>query len=87
MISNWTSETRVPPCTINQAFQYFLDITTPPSPLLLQQFAALATNDKDRRKLEVLSKASAHTPAEVTFHRHRVAAVPSAARREGPAQA
>uniref|UniRef100_H2UXZ9 Nitric oxide synthase n=1 Tax=Takifugu rubripes TaxID=31033 RepID=H2UXZ9_TAKRU len=56
VISNWTNETRVPPCTINQAFQYFLDITTPPSPVLLQQFAALATNEKEKRKLEVLSK-------------------------------
>eukprot|EP00064_Thunnus_orientalis_P007827 superscaffoldBa00000891_g7849 len=37
-------------------FQYFLDITTPPSPVLLQQFAALATNDKHKKKLEILSK-------------------------------
>uniref|UniRef100_A0A672IDE0 Nitric oxide synthase n=1 Tax=Salarias fasciatus TaxID=181472 RepID=A0A672IDE0_SALFA len=53
---NWTSETRIPPCTIYQAFQYFLDITTPPSPVLLQQFAALATNEQQKKKLEVLSK-------------------------------
>ena len=56
VITNWTNETRIPPCTIYQAFQYFLDITTPPSPVLLQQFAALATNDKQKKKLEVLSK-------------------------------
>uniref|UniRef100_A0AAX7T3Z7 Nitric oxide synthase n=1 Tax=Astatotilapia calliptera TaxID=8154 RepID=A0AAX7T3Z7_ASTCA len=56
VISNWTNETRIPPCTIYQAFQYFMDITTPPSPVLLQQFAALATNDKQRKKLEILSK-------------------------------
>uniref|UniRef100_A0A3P8X274 nitric-oxide synthase (NADPH) n=1 Tax=Cynoglossus semilaevis TaxID=244447 RepID=A0A3P8X274_CYNSE len=56
VISNWTKESRIPPCTIDQAFQYFLDITTPPSPVLLQQFAALATNDKEKKKLEVLSK-------------------------------
>lgn len=68
MISNWTNETRVPPCTINQAFQYFLDITTPPSPVLLQQFAALATNEKEKRKLEVLSKASppARLPSDLS---------------------
>uniref|UniRef100_A0AAQ5XZW3 Nitric oxide synthase n=1 Tax=Amphiprion ocellaris TaxID=80972 RepID=A0AAQ5XZW3_AMPOC len=53
---NWTNETRIPPCTIYQAFQYFLDITTPPSPVLLQQFASLATNDKQKTKLEILSK-------------------------------
>uniref|UniRef100_G3PM77 Nitric oxide synthase n=1 Tax=Gasterosteus aculeatus aculeatus TaxID=481459 RepID=G3PM77_GASAC len=56
VISNWTHETRIPPCTIYQAFQYFLDITTPPTPVLLQQFAALATNDKQKKKLEILSK-------------------------------
>uniref|UniRef100_A0A6Q2XU80 Nitric oxide synthase n=1 Tax=Esox lucius TaxID=8010 RepID=A0A6Q2XU80_ESOLU len=53
---NWLEEPRIPPCTIFQAFQYFLDITTPPSPVLLQQFASLATNEKHRRKLEILSK-------------------------------
>ncbi|XP_072520699.1 nitric oxide synthase 1 [Salminus brasiliensis] len=56
VISNWTDESRIPPCTIHQAFKYFLDITTPPSPLLLQQFAPLATNEKQRKRLEVLSK-------------------------------
>uniref|UniRef100_A0A673HC33 Nitric oxide synthase n=1 Tax=Sinocyclocheilus rhinocerous TaxID=307959 RepID=A0A673HC33_9TELE len=56
VISNWTDESRIPPCTIYQAFKYFLDITTPPSPLLLQQFAPLATNEKQKKRLEVLSK-------------------------------
>uniref|UniRef100_A0A3P8VBK3 Nitric oxide synthase n=1 Tax=Cynoglossus semilaevis TaxID=244447 RepID=A0A3P8VBK3_CYNSE len=54
--NNWTKESRISPCTIYHAFQYFLDITTPPSPVLLQQFAALATNEKEKKKLEVLSK-------------------------------
>uniref|UniRef100_A0AAX7V4P7 Nitric oxide synthase n=1 Tax=Astatotilapia calliptera TaxID=8154 RepID=A0AAX7V4P7_ASTCA len=35
---NWTNETRIPPCTIYQAFQYFMDITTPPSPVLLHRY-------------------------------------------------
>ncbi|XP_061116719.1 nitric oxide synthase, brain [Conger conger] len=56
VISNWTDESRIPPCTIYQAFKYFVDIITPPSPLLLQQFAALASNDKQKKKLEILSK-------------------------------
>uniref|UniRef100_A0A672RH02 Nitric oxide synthase n=1 Tax=Sinocyclocheilus grahami TaxID=75366 RepID=A0A672RH02_SINGR len=60
VISNWTDESRIPPCTIYQAFKYFLDITTPPSPLLLQQFAPLATNEKQRKRLEVLSVTSPH---------------------------
>uniref|UniRef100_A0A8C5TLZ9 nitric-oxide synthase (NADPH) n=1 Tax=Malurus cyaneus samueli TaxID=2593467 RepID=A0A8C5TLZ9_9PASS len=49
-------KSRVPPCTIFQAFKYYLDITTPPTPLLLQQFALLATSDKEKKRLQVLSK-------------------------------
>ncbi|KAM9118522.1 nitric oxide synthase 1 isoform 2-T2 [Pangshura tecta] len=56
VISNWTDENRIPPCTIFQAFKCYLDITTPPTPLLLQQFALLATKDKEKKRLQVLSK-------------------------------
>ncbi|XP_007936474.1 nitric oxide synthase, brain [Orycteropus afer afer] len=56
VISNWTDEHRLPPCTIFQAFKYYLDITTPPTPLQLQQFASLATNEKEKQRLLVLSK-------------------------------
>uniref|UniRef100_A0A8C1PMD5 Nitric oxide synthase n=1 Tax=Cyprinus carpio TaxID=7962 RepID=A0A8C1PMD5_CYPCA len=71
VISNWTDESRIPPCTIYQAFKYFLDITTPPSPLLLQQFAPLATNEKQRKRLEVLSKfILSHTSFSVSTPRH-----------------
>uniref|UniRef100_A0A8B9VQ18 nitric-oxide synthase (NADPH) n=1 Tax=Anas zonorhyncha TaxID=75864 RepID=A0A8B9VQ18_9AVES len=55
VISNWTDENRIPPCTIFQAFKYYLDITTPPTPLLLQQFALLATSDKEKKRLQVLT--------------------------------
>ncbi|XP_053135368.1 nitric oxide synthase, brain isoform X4 [Hemicordylus capensis] len=56
VISNWTDESRIAPCTIFQAFKYYLDITTPPTPLLLQQFALLATSEKEKKSLQVLSK-------------------------------
>ncbi|XP_030075624.1 nitric oxide synthase 1 [Microcaecilia unicolor] len=56
VISNWTDEDRIPPCTIFQAFKYYLDITTPPTPLLIQQFALLARSDKEKKRLQVLSK-------------------------------
>lgn len=58
VISNWTEEHRLPPCTIFQAFKYYLDITTPPTPLQLQQFASLATSEKEKQRLLVLSKVS-----------------------------
>uniref|UniRef100_A0A669PX34 Nitric oxide synthase n=1 Tax=Phasianus colchicus TaxID=9054 RepID=A0A669PX34_PHACC len=56
VISNWTDENRIPPCTIFQAFKYYLDITTPPTPLLLQQFALLATSDKEKKRLQGLQE-------------------------------
>lgn len=56
VISNWCDETRIPPATISQVFKYYLDITTPPIPLLLQQFALLAKDDQQKKRLEVLSK-------------------------------
>ncbi|KAF7464703.1 Hypothetical predicted protein [Marmota monax] len=56
IISNWKDESRLPPCTIFQAFKYYLDITTPPTPLQLQQFASLATSEKEKQRLLVLSK-------------------------------
>ncbi|XP_075034619.1 nitric oxide synthase 1 isoform X1 [Mixophyes fleayi] len=56
VISNWTEEERIPPCTMFHAFKYFLDITTPPTPLLMQQIALLATNERERKRLEILSK-------------------------------
>ncbi|XP_067911281.1 nitric oxide synthase, brain isoform X2 [Heterodontus francisci] len=56
VISNWSDENRIPPCTIFQVFKYYLDITTAPSPLLLQQFALLAKNEQQKKRLEVLSK-------------------------------
>lgn len=62
VISNWTDENRIPPCTIFQAFKYYLDITTPPTPLLLQQFALLATSDKEKKRLQVLSKVKTQIP-------------------------
>uniref|UniRef100_A0A4W4F7Y9 Nitric oxide synthase n=1 Tax=Electrophorus electricus TaxID=8005 RepID=A0A4W4F7Y9_ELEEL len=74
VISNWTDESRIPPCTIYQAFKCFLDITTPPSALLLQQFAPLATSEKQRKRLEVLSKVIAGTNPRPTHPRIRNAA-------------
>lgn len=62
VISNWTDEHRLPPCTIFQAFKYYLDITTPPTPLQLQQFASLATSEKERQRLLVLSKVGPWPP-------------------------
>lgn len=47
---------RLPPCSLSQALTYFLDITTPPSQLLLRKLALLATGEDEKRRLEELSQ-------------------------------
>ncbi|KAG8146231.1 hypothetical protein E2320_012603 [Naja naja] len=42
------------PPTNQLAFKYYLDITTPPTPILLQQFALLATDEKEKKRLQGL---------------------------------
>ncbi|XP_053322027.1 nitric oxide synthase, endothelial [Spea bombifrons] len=52
----WVSDTRIPPCTLRQALTNYLDITTPPTPQLLQLLSALCEEPDERKKLETLSQ-------------------------------
>ena len=52
--SYWVRDKRLPPCSLSQALTYFLDITTPPTQLLLRKLAQLATEEEDRQRLETL---------------------------------
>ncbi|XP_076253398.1 nitric oxide synthase isoform X1 [Rhynchophorus ferrugineus] len=54
-IKNWEPHERIPPRTARDLFTRFLDITTPPSPDLLQHFASIATDKEDQRKLNLLA--------------------------------
>ncbi|TFK12948.1 Nitric oxide synthase, inducible [Platysternon megacephalum] len=54
----WTSDKKIPPCTLSQALTYFLDVTTPPSQHLLKKFSQLATEEGDKHRLEVLCHSS-----------------------------
>uniref|UniRef100_A0A803TQ28 Nitric oxide synthase n=1 Tax=Anolis carolinensis TaxID=28377 RepID=A0A803TQ28_ANOCA len=57
MHANWKVENpRLPPCTLRQALSFFLDITTPPSPQLLQLLATLAEDPREKETLQRLSK-------------------------------
>lgn len=47
---------RLPPCSLSQALTYFLDITTPPSQLLLRKLALLAIGEDEKQRLEELSQ-------------------------------
>ncbi|XP_078067325.1 nitric oxide synthase 1-like [Mustelus asterias] len=52
----WVSDKRLPTCTVFQALSHFLDITTPPTPELLQSFAQQATDPREKKELEDLSQ-------------------------------
>uniref|UniRef100_A0A8B9CEE0 Nitric oxide synthase n=1 Tax=Anser brachyrhynchus TaxID=132585 RepID=A0A8B9CEE0_9AVES len=50
----WTSDKKIPACTLSQALTYLLDITTPPSQQLLRKISQLVTAEGDKQRLEVL---------------------------------
>lgn len=54
--SYWVRDKRLPPCSLSQALTYFLDITTPPTQLLLQKLVRLATEEAERQRLLTLSQ-------------------------------
>ncbi|XP_018429088.1 PREDICTED: nitric oxide synthase, inducible [Nanorana parkeri] len=51
----WTVSEKIPPCSLFQALTFFVDITTPPSQLLLKKLSLLAADAKDKQRLEDLS--------------------------------
>lgn len=52
----WVRDPRLPPCTLRQALTFFLDITSPPSPRLLQLLSTLAEEPSEQQELEALSQ-------------------------------
>ncbi|XP_038059438.1 nitric oxide synthase, brain-like isoform X2 [Patiria miniata] len=52
----WIPTDRIPLCSLRVALEQYLDVTMPPSPNFLRQLAAMATNEKEKKTLEVLSK-------------------------------
>ncbi|XP_033620353.1 nitric oxide synthase, endothelial isoform X2 [Fukomys damarensis] len=52
----WVQDPRLPPCTLRQALTFFLDITSPPSPRLLQLLSTLAEESSEQQELEALSQ-------------------------------
>ncbi|NXU10346.1 NOS2 protein, partial [Pardalotus punctatus] len=54
----WTSHNKIPACTLPEALTYLLDITTPPSQLLLKKLSQLVTEEGDKQRLEVLCQST-----------------------------
>lgn len=53
---SWTSDKKLPACTLPEALTYLLDITTPPSQQLLKHLSQLVTAEGDKQRLEVLCR-------------------------------
>ncbi|XP_039109764.1 nitric oxide synthase, inducible isoform X1 [Hyaena hyaena] len=64
--SYWVRDKRLPPCSLSQALTYFLDITTPPTQLLLRKLAQLATEEAERQRLETLCQPSEYNKWKFT---------------------
>ncbi|XP_053569238.1 nitric oxide synthase, endothelial isoform X2 [Bombina bombina] len=54
--ASWVPDTRIPPCTLRQALTHYLDITTPPTPQLLQLLSTLCEEPEEASRLETLSQ-------------------------------
>ncbi|XP_030078359.1 nitric oxide synthase, inducible [Microcaecilia unicolor] len=54
----WAADKKLPPCSLFQALTYFLDLTTPPTQLLLKKLSLLATDESDKNRLHTLCHSS-----------------------------
>lgn len=52
---NWLPHERLPITSLKELFLRYLDITTPPTPNLLQHFATIAQDDGDKQRLNTLA--------------------------------
>ncbi|XP_057655799.1 nitric oxide synthase-like protein isoform X1 [Diorhabda carinulata] len=55
IVRSWKPHERLPSCSIRELFSQYLDITTPPTPNLLQYFASIATNGEEAIDLNLLA--------------------------------
>lgn len=52
---NWSPHEKLPRCSLRTLLIRFLDITTPPTPNMLQFFSSCATDPTDKKNLIALS--------------------------------
>ncbi|XP_059050101.1 nitric oxide synthase-like protein [Achroia grisella] len=54
-VKSWEPHERLPVVSVRELFTRFLDITTPPTTILLQYLAKTCDNDEDRKQLNLLA--------------------------------
>lgn len=55
---NWVPHEKLPRCSLRTLLTRFLDITTPPTPNMLQFFASCAIDPLDKKNLTTLATVS-----------------------------
>lgn len=60
-MKSWEPHERLPIVTVRELFTRFLDITTPPTTILLQYLATTCENDEERTQLNLLASVSIKT--------------------------
>ncbi|GLV41924.1 Nitric oxide synthase [Carabus blaptoides fortunei] len=55
VVKTWVAHEKLPALPLREILSRFLDITTPVSPNILQQFAAIATDEEDKQRLNLLA--------------------------------
>ncbi|CAH2074437.1 unnamed protein product, partial [Iphiclides podalirius] len=54
-VKSWEPHERLPPVSVRDLFTRFLDITTPPTTILLQYLAKTCENDEEKKQLNILA--------------------------------
>ncbi|XP_045781881.1 nitric oxide synthase-like protein isoform X1 [Maniola jurtina] len=54
-VKSWEPHEKLPPITLRDLFTRFLDITTPPTTILLQYLATTCDNEEERKQLSTLA--------------------------------
>lgn len=65
-VKSWENHERLPVVSVREMFTRFLDITTPPTTILLQYLAKICDNDEEAKQLNIL----ANDPAAYEDWRH-----------------
>lgn len=58
VVRSWSGHERLPRCSLRLLLTRFLDLTTPPSPAILQYLSSCCTDDVDKDKLQSLASVS-----------------------------
>ncbi|XP_028400716.1 nitric oxide synthase, brain-like isoform X2 [Dendronephthya gigantea] len=70
-VTKWYSVNSLPnPCTLREAFSRYIDITATPSPQMINYLATLASDEAEKKELEILGKGESEYE-EWKYHKNK----------------